>query len=408
MVEVKSYTNIEFESLLQDESFIIKIVKGGPETDQYIKELIQKYPDKKEEILFAVQFIKTVGADRKRLSGADAAEIWETIRKKHKQQKFSLPGTNRHLFSIGWRVAAVAVILLGFGYYFYLQYTMDLYKQMAENTAIAEDEAKIVFSDGSEYRLDNNESSIRYDAEGEKIIVTETGNLSEKIENRKETKEEILNQVIVPYGRRHSVTLSDGTTIQLNSGSKLIFPARFKGGIRKVYLKGEGYFEVAKNKKAPFIVNTDYLDINVTGTIFNVSAYEDEQTVSAVLVEGSVEVSQKNKLFGNPKFTLTPGQGCFYSVKTSQSAVSEVDLMNYIGWKDGWLQFKDQPLVNIVRRVEKYYNKDILIEGEKLANTLISGKLVLSDQLEDAIVYLAKTLEGHYERNDKEIYILKE
>lgn len=79
-----------------------------------------------------------------------------------------------------------------------------------------------------------------------------------------------------------------------------------------------------------------------------------------------------------------------------------------MGWKDGWLQFKDQPLINIVRRVEKYYNKEILIKGEKLANTLISGKLVLSDEFDDAVTHLAKTVEGHLERNEKQIYIITE
>ena len=395
--------NIKFESLLEDESFVEKVLREDSESEEYIESLLKSYPEKKEEILYAVQFLKFSNVDRKKLSRTDASNIWEDIQ--NKQKTYSI---KNQLFSKAWRVAAVALILVGIGYYTYIQYQTNIYKRVAQNAEVINNEAMLILSNGSEYKLENNGSKIRYDSNGEKIVISETGSQTEQIENTKKTQEEVLNQIIVPFGRRHSITLSDGTVVQLNSGSKLIYPAYFRGKTRKVYLKGEGYFDVAKNKNIPFVVNTDYIDIRVTGTVFNVSAYEDEQTASAVLVEGSVEVSQKNRLFNNQKYTLQPGQGCFYSVKTAQSNVNNVDTINYIGWKDGWLQFKNQPLINIVRKIEKYYNKDILIEGEKLAQTLISGKLVLSDQFEEAMSYLTKTLEGRYERNDKEIYIIKQ
>ncbi len=393
---------MKFEDLVEDESFVESLSGDDSDSKKYIDNLLEKYPEQKEEILLAVRFLKIANADKKKLSRNDASSVWGNIQK---HQKHS---SNRSSFTLFWKVAAIAILLIGFSFYTYTQYRSSLYKRVAQNAQIAEKEAKLILSNGSEYKLKNNESTIEYDSNGEKIVISEADTSSEQIVNTKKTQTGGLNQIIVPYGRRHAITLSDGTRVQLNSGSKLIYPANFNGNFRKVYLEGEGYFDVAENKEIPFIVTTDYIDIKVTGTVFNVSAYNDEQTAAAVLVEGSVVVSQKNRLFNNPKYTLTPGQGCFYSVKKSESVVDNVDLMDYTGWKDGWFQFDNKQLIYIVRKMEKYYNKNIVIEGEELAHTIISGKLVLSDQFDEAMSYLSKTLEARYERNDKEIYIIRQ
>lgn len=400
--------DIKFESLIVDEHFVTNVQKGGAEARKYIDSLLEEYPNQKEEILYAVQFLNTVAADSARLRGIESAEIWENIQQKQNIRKRFISERKRNVFIILSRIAAVAIIIFGFSFYFYHQYSANSFKRIAQNAEVPAEEAMIILSDGSEHKLQNNESSISYNEGGEEIIITESDEKSEKINNTKSTGDGVLNQIVVPFGRRHKVILSDGTVVQLNSGSKLVFPANFTGSTRKVYLLGEGFFEVAKNNEKPFIVNTDFIDIKVTGTVFNVTAYADEPEISAVLVEGSVEVSQKNKIFGNTGFDLSPGQGCFYSVNTEQAKVSEVDVANYIGWKDGWFQFKDQPLLNIVRRIGKYYNRNIQIEGEELAKTLISGKLVLSDRFEDTLDNLIKTLDGTFEINNQETYIIKE
>jgi len=393
---------LKFENLIEDEVFAKKIRSNTSESKIYLEKLLKDYPEQKDEILFAAHFLKITNSDKKELSRNDASSIWGNIQKKHKNQS-----SNRFSLNKLGRIAAVVTILIGLGYYTYTQYQSISFRRLAQSTEIAENDAMLILSNGLEYKLENNDSEIRYDSNGENIIIAKA-DTTEQIANKKKRKEESLNQIIVPYGRRHSITLSDGTTVQLNSGSKLVYPANFNGNTRKVYLKGEGYFEVAKNKEIPFIVTTDYIDIRVTGTVFDVSAYDDEQTASTILVEGSVEVLQKNKLINNSKYQLAPGQGCFYSVKNAESTVSKVDLANYTGWKDGWLQFKDQPLIYITRKLEKYYNKNIVIEGEEFAHTLISGKLVLSDDFEEAMSFLSKTLEGKYEKNNKDIYIIRQ
>ena len=277
-----------------------------------------------------------------------------------------------------WRAAVVFIALAAGSYFAYDQLKKDPLAEFAHSIVSDGSKKMIILSDGSERLLKNNQSYIEYDASGAEVII-KSEEKENRIENRDDLKKPILNQVVVPYGQRQSVLLSDGTSVQLNAGSKLVFPAKFTGKTREVYLQGEGFFDVHKNEKSPFIVKTDYINVEVLGTMFNVSAYGDENTVTTVLVEGKVNVSQKEKMFVNKNFELAPGQGCFYSRDEQNSVVTDVDVNQYIAWKDGFFYFKNMRLLDLVRQVKKYYNVPVRIKGEKLANTMVSGKLVLSE-----------------------------
>lgn len=400
---MKKIKDIEFDLLLQDKSFINRVIDESEETKKYLDELIREFPDKKETILFAVDFVRSRNKDKRKLSSQDRAQMWANIQKTHNDT--SLPFRSSS-FAIIWKIAVSVVIIFTLGFFLYQQYNSNSFNQYAK-TGVLEDHAMIILSDGSEYELENNNSAIEYKSEGKEVLIKESGDATEKIKNSKDVEKVVLNQIIVPYGRRHSITLSDGTKVFLNSGSKLIFPANFTGNKREVFLSGEGFFDVAKDKDRPFVLNTNSIDVKVLGTQFNVAAYEDEELITTVLLEGSVEVARKNKLFNNSKFNLTPGQGCFYHKSSNETSISEVDVTDYVGWKDGWIKFKDQPLINVVKRIEKYYNKTIIIEDPKLVNTIISGKLVLSDQFEVALAYITKTIKAHAEQKDENSYILK-
>ena len=97
----------------------------------------------------------------------------------------------------------------------------------------------------------------------------------------------------MPYGQQSSLQLPDGTHVYVNAGSQLSFPAVFSGEKREVYLTGEAFFDVHKDKEHPFIVNTPDIEIMVTGTEFNVSSYSDDNFTQTVLVEGAVSVRKK-------------------------------------------------------------------------------------------------------------------
>jgi ferric-dicitrate binding protein FerR (iron transport regulator) len=289
----------------------------------------------------------------------------------------------------------------------YQKFAGDPLTQFAHQNVADGSQSMIVLSDGTSQPLKNNDSFIDYKTSNGEVIV-KNKDQEVQIDNSITQKEAVLNQVVVPFGQRQRVLLSDGTLVQLNAGSKLTFPATFTGKTREVFLKGEGFFEVSKNAQMPFIVKTDQIDIRVLGTTFNISAYGDDQFVTTVLLEGKVNVEQKDKLFANEKLTLAPGQACFYSVADKHSNVKEVNVTDYVLWKNGLYKFEDMPLREVANRVRRYYNMNIQVADEQLANTLVSGKLVLTDDFAEVMQYLSKTVEGEIEKTKDGIYILKQ
>lgn len=400
---MEKYTEADFLELIQDEEF----VAGVRESDrpiEFLEEMIKEHPGNKTSIYCAFEFVRINLSDKREMDSSDYNEILDNILKQSKFNKDSSPKK----FYLSWlRKAAVILVFIAIGSYGFFEFTKNSYEEFAEKRVHENDQAIIMLSDGSKQVLDNSDSFIEYSPNQEEVII-HNENEEKKIKNECNHKNSSLNQVLVPYGQRRTIRLSDGTIVQLNSGSQLVFPATFTGRKREVYLKGEGFFEVRKDEKAPFIVKTNYVDIKVLGTTFAVSAYSDENCMSTVLVKGKVNVVQKNSIVANEEFELIPGQGCFYSADKQQSVVKKVDVNDYISWTEGLFQFKDMALLDVVRRIRKYYNTSIQIEGEQLAKTLVSGKLVLSDDINEVMQYLSKTMEGRYSKTENDIYILKQ
>ena len=391
----------DFIDLVQDEAFIRLVIEAS-NPKELLVELINEEPESRESISYAFEFIQLNLADKTKMKPQDYQSILNHI-EEYSNKKTSTGFLN---FLPVLRIAAIVLLITAIGSIIaYYQFTKDPLTQFAQSNVANSNQAVIVLSDGTKQPLKHNDSFIDYTSNNGEVIVR-NDKVEERINNKDISKNAVLNQVVVPYGQRQKILLSDGTLVHLNAGSKLTFPTTFIGRTREVYLMGEGFFEVHKNPKVPFIVKTDRMDIKVLGTMFNVSSYEDEHVTSAVLVEGKVNVSQKSKMFANQQFTLSPGQGCFYSEGEQNSVVKEVDVNDYILWKDGLYNFKNLPLSEVVNRVHKYYNITIKVEGDKLSKTLVSGKLVLSDEVTLVMQYLSKTMEGRCEKYKNGTYVL--
>lgn len=402
---MKKENDIDLISLLQDETFL-DMVKGSLDLENQLDFLEQQYPGNREAIVYALEFIKANLSEQKKIQADQAAQMLQNIKDYSIQKQ---RGTFHRIFSYEiWKVAAIIAVVFASSIVIYQQLNKNTLERFATKETIAGNEAVLILSDGSKYKLDEDDSKIEYSTDGSSVVVRNKREQDENLKNIQDASGAVINQIIVPPGHRHMVSLSDGTTVVLNSGSKLVFPADFVEKVREVYLVGEGYFEVSKNPQRPFVVKTDKINIQVLGTKFNISAYADEKETSTVLVEGSVSVSLNGKLLNNAAKKLIPNQGYFYSSETSMPEIKQVDVADYTSWKDGLFRFKDQPLRNVILRVCKYYNKSILVEGDKLPETLISGKLVLTDDLSVLVDYLAKTLEARYELKEDGTYVIKE
>lgn len=190
----------------------------------------------------------------------------------------------------------------------------------------------------------------------------------------------------IPFGKKFNVILSDGTKVYLNSGSTLTYPNSFENTKNRVVtLEGEGYFEVTKNRKKPFIVNTENLNIRVLGTKFNVSAYKNDELNSVTLVEGKVAVN-KPKIYAHKNsksLLLTPNERA--TIKISSKKLSKnfvTDIQKYVSWKNEELVFKNDKFVDISKKLERNFNVKIISENNNLNNKEFTGKFNKQDVFE--------------------------
>jgi len=166
------------------------------------------------------------------------------------------------------------------------------------------------------------------------------------------------NTIETPKGGQYQVGLPDGSKVWLNAGSKITYPSVFASSSeRRVVLAGEAYFEVAKDRKHPFIVETINQQIEVLGTHFNVNSYEDESAVKTTLLEGSVKISAANGM----NEILEPGQQAVLT--DSHIKVNKIDPELAVAWKNNLFIFESDDIRYIMRMVARWYNVKIEYEG---------------------------------------------
>jgi ferric-dicitrate binding protein FerR (iron transport regulator) len=201
--------------------------------------------------------------------------------------------------------------------------------------------------------------------------------------------------VSVPPGQRAQVLLPDGTRVWLNARSEIKYPGLFAARERKVELKGEAYFEVCRNREAPFVVHTDPCDVEALGTAFNVEAYSDK--VSVALIEGSVRVTNNAKP-GNA-VVLSPRYKADYARGVLSAGL--IDDYDAYRWREGLLCFKNTSFTDLVERLEKCYDVRIIVENDKLSDYAISGKLRISDGIDNALRILQKEAKYTFLRDNE-------
>lgn len=161
------------------------------------------------------------------------------------------------------------------------------------------------------------------------------------------------DEVYVPNGERMQVLFQDGSKVHLNSGSRIRYPKQFGLSERRVQLEGEAWFEVAKNRNRPFVVDLSCLDVRVLGTTFDVKAYPDEEAIFVALESGSVEL--KSKTLKN--LLLKPGEKAFYNRASGRCEVARSrNVAAYSAWRRNVLVFKDAPLLDVMGTLSRTYN----------------------------------------------------
>lgn len=211
-----------------------------------------------------------------------------------------------------------------------------------------------------------------------------------------------LNRLVVPYGKRMNLTLSDGTKVWLNSGTQLDFPSEFTKTTREIAVNGEVFIEVAHDPAVPFIVRANNLSVRVLGTSFNMSAYHDDASAVVVLVDGKVEV----KTAGNQTAHLEPNEKL--ELIDNNIVKEEVSVSEYISWIRGVLEFEDEPISEILKKIGRYYNVQFENSPDMgLRDQVCSGKLFLSNNLDSVMTSVSALSSTVYQRDNNVIRITK-
>src|SRR5690606_21517010 len=211
----------------------------------------------------------------------DEEKAWKRFSEKATPEKIQKRGLTVLKW---WKYAAVFIGLLVIGYGVF---RVSNPRTLEMNENVAGNQIVLQLADGSTIVLDESESFSITASDGEQIGLQRQDELHYE-GSGKEIQDEEFNRLTVPYGKRFRIYLSDGTRVHVNSGTTIRYPGAFgKEGNRRIFLEeGEAYFDVVRDENRPFVVNTDRVNVRVLGTEFNVSSYDEDEAVRAVLVTG--------------------------------------------------------------------------------------------------------------------------
>lgn len=213
-----------------------------------------------------------------------------------------------------------------------------------------------------------------------------------------------MQTISIPAGQRANILLPDGTSVWLNARTTMKYPVSFNGKNRHVQLDGEAYFNVAKNTKKPFVVQTKQYNIEVLGTEFNVEAYSDTDIFETALMSGGVKLS----LIDNPAeiLILSPNTKAFR--QNGQLLTAAIDNLLDYSWIEGFISFRNESFATIMGEFEKSYGVQIRIENKNVNDYKYTGKFHQSDGVDYALRVLQKDMKFvFYKDAEENIFYIK-
>ncbi|WP_439506192.1 FecR family protein [Sediminibacterium sp.] len=219
------------------------------------------------------------------------------------------------------------------------------------------DKAILTLSDGSTIILDSAVNGVLAKQGNTSVVKKNDGQLEYNSADG-QTNEVAYNLLQTPRGGQYKITLPDGSKVWLNAASSLKYPVVFAGNERRVDISGEAYFEIVKDVTKPFKVHLNNMEVEVLGTHFNVNGYEDEESVKTTLVEGKVKVASAS----GTKF-LNPGQQAQLKPSGNIAITNNINLEEIIAWKDGNFQFENADIKAVMRQLARWYDVDVTYKG---------------------------------------------
>lgn len=367
------------------ENLIIKYLNNSISEAELV-ELREWLKDSKNQTKFK-NFVK-LQHNLNNIYQTSSKEAYQTFNKrlKAKERKSKLP------FYL--KIAAIFIIglgALGFSYYILFQ---------SPQFSDKENWVKVELSNGNMQFIAPNQSAFS-NTENHFTGSQESLVYSDSTTDDEEEEEVKFNALSVPKGKTFVIVLSDGTKITLNAGSSLQYPTKFNKATteREVYLNGEAFFEVEYENKTPFIVHTEELNIRVLGTKFNLSAYKEDKSAYAVLVDGKIQAENPND---KTKLEVSPGCKVYYKDGTLKT--KKVSLEKHTAWINGELLFIDDSFEVIKNKLERRYDIGISNTFEALNDIVITANFS-SETIEQVLETFKAYKDFDYVQKDNQIII---
>lgn len=276
--------------------------------------------------------------------------------------------------------------------------------QYAQDLPPGGNKATLTLANGQEINLSDAANGDLVKQQGISITKAADGQLVYHVSDKDNahTGQPEYNTITTPKGGQYQIVLPDGSKVWLNAASYLKFPSTFARLVnRKVELSGEAYFEVAKDKAHPFIVESNKQTVEVLGTHFNISSYPDEQLIKTTLLEGSVSV---NKSGTKESALLKPGEQL--QLSSNNMEIVAVDVQSEVAWKNGYFKFKDDRIEDIMQQLSRWYNIEVKYEGAT-TEELYSGRISRFKNISQVLNMIEDAQSVHFKIEGRRITVTK-
>lgn len=329
-------------------------------------------------------------------------KIWNAILMYSVNPTIKATATHKRLFLSLYKYAAIAVIAFGVGFYTLHNrnvpgdFLSHLSPMDISEPVLLQNNQKYIALGAESFSL-NEQKGIVKNNHTDKLLSYHQEDASRGFSFGKKRAD---NRLLVPQGQTYKLALADGTNVMLNAESELTFPSEFDTDRREVFLKGEAFFQVTHNEKAPFIVHTDQLDVQVLGTTFNVSGYNNENMLKVTLVEGSIRIHQQGD-----SVKIRPNEQYNYNKNTREKRVQTVDTELFTSWVNDEYIFKDTTLDEIFNRINHWYMFDVTYESPSLKEKRFFLTIGRDASLDQIIQIINSTEEVCIEKKDNHIVV---
>ena len=316
--------------------------------------------------------------------------LWEQVR------KHSILRRKRTLMrSLSWSSAAACVLLM-LGISFFVREKQEIVPVVNQTVSPGSYKAILFTDNGEKIELADSTRLML----GQGILASD--NQLDYVHTEKETVPE-YHTLKIPRGGEYRLKLSDGTNVFLNSESELRFPVNFGMTSRNVELKGEAFFEVAKELQRPFVVKVEQLNVKVLGTSFNINTY-DENHIETVLVKGAIGVQVTGD---SREWRIHPNELASFNRKNKTIEVKEVDVLPYVTWKEGHFLFKNQSLEQIMNIMARWYDIKVAFQDESIKHLHFTGDIKRHEDFSVMLEALTSLVNVEYKLENRELTLYR-